>query len=102
MSSLSCRLFSPSTFERFFCLSGKLEIAEVTSRFSDVKAFTALVNSVGFELISKVRWIRFGRISGDLMLLLLRKFRTKQSLPLVRIPEDDKKSLIDAERLELD
>lgn len=101
MSSLSCRLFSPSTFERFFCLSGKLEIAEVTSRFSDVKAFTALVNSVGFELISKVRWIRFGRISGS-DAVAPPKVRTKQSLPLVRIPEDDKKSLIDAERLELD
>ena len=34
--------------------SGKLEIAEVTSRVSDMKAFVDLLKDIGFELISKV------------------------------------------------
>jgi hypothetical protein len=35
--------------------SGVFEIAEVTSRFTDVKAFITVVCSVGFELVTKVR-----------------------------------------------
>lgn len=34
--------------------SGKLKIAEVKSRFSDVDAFVEMINSIGFTLMSKV------------------------------------------------
>jgi ribosomal RNA-processing protein 8 len=34
--------------------SGNLEIAEVTSRFSDVPAFTSLICTLGFDFVWKV------------------------------------------------
>ena len=34
--------------------SGKLKIAEVKSRFTDVQAFIDMICSIGFTLISKV------------------------------------------------
>jgi hypothetical protein len=34
--------------------SGRLKVAEVTSRFENVDEFTSLIGSVGFRLISKV------------------------------------------------
>jgi ribosomal RNA-processing protein 8 len=36
------------------CLSGELQIAEVTSRFTNIQQFLDLVNSIGFRLKSKV------------------------------------------------
>ena len=35
-------------------ISGKLEIAEVTSRFSNIEEFVALICSIGFALKNKV------------------------------------------------
>lgn len=37
-----------------FSSSGELKIAEVASRFTDMDAFVAFVESIGFELKSKV------------------------------------------------
>ena len=36
--------------------SGKLQVAEVASRFTDIAAFVELIQQVGFTLISKVTY----------------------------------------------
>lgn len=40
----------------FFIRSGELKIAEVTSRFTNLDAFIALINTIGFRLLRKVRF----------------------------------------------
>ena len=44
-------------------LSGELQIAEVTSRFTNIQQFLDLVNSIGFRLKSKVGSCNHGRFS---------------------------------------
>lgn len=42
------------TYRQIGASSGDLEIAEVTSRFPDVPAFTSLICTLGFDLVWKV------------------------------------------------
>lgn len=42
----------------YWIASGELKIAEVTSRFTNVKDFVALVESLGFQLTKQVSQYR--------------------------------------------
>ena len=73
--------------------SGELKIAEVASRFTDVKDFVSLVKSIGFRLTSKVSdapctigepW---ALIRGTITSLVLLG-RVQQSLHIIRVRKD--------------